>query len=62
MAATPWRRILFGFALIFCIGPAAAAEPVYPQLSGRIVDDADVLNAADRLVGSCWSTLEMLIC
>ena len=48
MAATPWRRILFGFALIFCIGPAAAAEPVYPQLSGRIVDDADLLNAADR--------------
>jgi len=48
MAATPWRRILFGFALIFCIGPAAAAEPVYPQLSGRIVDDADLLSAADR--------------
>ena len=48
MAATPWRRILFGFALIFCIGPAAAAEPVYPQLSGRIVDDADLLSPADR--------------
>jgi len=48
MAATPWRRTLFGFALIFCIGPAAAAEPVYPQLSGRIVDDADLLSAADR--------------
>jgi hypothetical protein len=47
MAATPWRRILFGFALIFCIGPAAAAEPVYPQLSGRIVDDADLLSATD---------------
>ena len=48
MAATPWRRTLFGFALIFCIGPAAAAEPVYPQLSGRIVDDADLLSPADR--------------
>jgi uncharacterized membrane protein YgcG len=48
MAATPWRRILFGFALIFCIRPAAAAEPVYPPLSGRIVDDADLLSQADR--------------
>jgi len=48
MASTPWRRILFGFALIFCIGVAAAAEPVYPQLTSRIVDDADLLSAADR--------------
>ena len=48
MAATPWRRILCGLALIFCIGPAAAAEPVYPQLTSRIVDDADLLSQADR--------------
>jgi uncharacterized protein len=46
MASTPWRRILFGFALLLWIGPAAA-EPNYPQLTGRIVDDADLLNAAD---------------
>src|SRR4249920_3742499 len=48
MAATPWRRILCGLALNFCIGPAAAAEPVYPQLTSRIVDDADLLSQADR--------------
>ena len=48
MASTPWRGILFGFALIFCIGPAAAAEPAYPQLTGRIVDDANLLSPADR--------------
>ena len=47
MASTPWRRILFGFALLLWIGPAAAAEPNYPQLTGRIVDDADLLSAAD---------------
>ncbi|HVQ10749.1 MAG TPA: TPM domain-containing protein [Methyloceanibacter sp.] len=46
MASTPWRRILFGFALLLWIGPAAA-EPNYPQLTGRIVDDADLLSAAD---------------
>ena len=46
MASTPWRRILSGFALLLWIGPAAA-EPNYPQLTGRIVDDADLLSAAD---------------
>jgi len=46
MVSTPWRRILFGFALLLWIGPAAA-EPNYPQLTGRIVDDADLLSAAD---------------
>lgn len=48
MASTPWRRILFGFALIVWFGPAAAAEPTYPQLTGRIVDDAGLLSPADR--------------
>jgi uncharacterized protein len=49
MASTPWRfgRILFGFALLLWTGPAAGAEPVYPQLTGRVVDDADLLSAAD---------------
>src|SRR6476660_4005665 len=50
MASTPRRfgRILFGFALLLSIWPAAAAEPDYPQLTGRIVDDADLLSANDR--------------
>jgi uncharacterized protein len=49
MASTPWRfgRILFGVALLLWIGPAAGAEPIYPQLTGRVVDDADLLSAAD---------------
>src|SRR6476619_6797460 len=50
MASTPRRfgRILFGFALLFWIWPAAAAELDYPQLTGRVVDNADLLNADDR--------------
>jgi uncharacterized protein len=47
MASTLWRRLLFGLALLLCIGPAAAAEPTYPQLTGRVVDDADLLSPAD---------------
>jgi uncharacterized protein len=47
MASTLWRRFLFGLAFLLCIGPASAAEPNYPQLTGRVVDDADLLSAAD---------------
>ena len=47
MASTLWRRLLFGFALICWIVPAAAAEPTYPQLTGRVVDDASLLSASD---------------
>jgi uncharacterized protein len=50
MASKPWRvgRILFRLALLFWIGPAAAAEPNYPQLTGRIVDDANLLSPDER--------------
>jgi len=50
MASPPRRigRILVGFALLLWIWPAAAAEPNYPQLTGRVVDDADLLSADDR--------------
>jgi len=50
MASTPWRfgRILFGFALLLWIGPATAAEPDYPQLTGRVVDDANLLSPDER--------------
>lgn len=43
MASTPWcfSWILFGFALLLWIGPAAAVEPNYPQLTGRVVGDPD---------------------
>jgi len=47
MASALWRSILCGLALLAFIGPAAAAEPAYPQLTGRVVDDADLLSASD---------------
>ncbi|MDX3808718.1 MAG: YgcG family protein [Bosea sp. (in: a-proteobacteria)] len=30
-------------ALLFCIAPALAAEPTYPVLTGRVVDDANII-------------------
>lgn len=47
MTSTLWRSVLFGFALLAFIEPAVAAEPSYPQLTGRVVDDADLLSASD---------------
>jgi uncharacterized protein len=47
MASTLWRRTLLGLALLAFIAPAAAAEPNYPQLTGRVVDDASLLSASD---------------
>ena len=47
MASTLWRSVLSGLALLAFIGSAAAAEPTYPQLTGRVVDDADLLSASD---------------
>ena len=34
--------------LLRCASPAAAATPTFPALSGRIVDEAGLLSAADR--------------
>jgi len=50
MVSTPWRfgRILFGLAFLLAAAPALAAEPVYPSLTGRIVDDANLLSQADK--------------
>lgn len=37
----------FALALLFWLGPACA-EPTFPALSGRVVDSADLLSAADE--------------
>ena len=49
MAAMARRLCTIGFALalVFWLGPACA-EPTFPALSGRIVDDAALLTAADE--------------
>jgi uncharacterized protein len=39
---------LVGFLLLLACRGAVAAEPVFPALSGRIVDEAGLLSAADR--------------
>lgn len=37
------------FTLLLCLWPfAAAAEPVYPALTGRVVDEANILSLAAR--------------
>ena len=47
MASTLWRSVLPGLARLAFIGHTAAADPAFPQLTGRVVDDADLLSAAD---------------
>jgi uncharacterized protein len=39
--------ILFSLALVLCFAPARA-EPTFPALTGRIVDDANLLSPADK--------------
>jgi uncharacterized protein len=50
MGSTPRRLsgVLLGIGLLFCIGPAIAADPEFPTLTGRVVDDANLLSQADR--------------
>jgi uncharacterized protein len=49
MARTPWRigSIFLGLAFALWLGPAAA-EPTFPALTGRVVDDANLLGDADK--------------
>src|SRR5215471_6769842 len=49
MAGTPRRLvgILVSLTLVLGFGPASA-EPTFPTLSGRVVDDANLLSTADK--------------
>jgi uncharacterized protein len=49
MARTPWRvgGIVLGLALVLWLGPVKA-EPTFPELTGRVVDDAKLLSDADK--------------
>jgi uncharacterized protein len=49
MASMPWRTIACAafIALLFWVG-SARAEPTFPALTGRVVDDANLLSASDR--------------
>lgn len=51
--AAPVRAILTALALVLTvlvtgIGPSYAADPVFPELTGRIVDNAGLLTAEDE--------------
>jgi len=52
MRGRSWLALATILLLLAC-GAAKAAEPVFPALSGRVVDEAGLLSAAerDRLVG-----------
>jgi uncharacterized protein len=45
--AGPWLALI-GLLLLTAFGSAVAAEPVFPALSGRVVDEAGLLSPADR--------------
>jgi len=47
MAGMLRRGILFSLVLVVCLAPALA-EPNFPALTGRVVDDAKLLGAADE--------------
>jgi len=40
--------LLFCFLAAFALDPALAAEPKFPTLTGRVVDDAHLLDASNR--------------
>ena len=49
MASMPWRFIAraVSFAVLLWIG-SAFAEPTFPALTGRVVDDANLLSTSDK--------------
>ena len=50
MASTPrcLSALLFGFVLAISLVPTLAAEPQFPTLTGRVVDDANLLSPSER--------------
>ncbi len=48
MVRTRRCKFLFGLALLLWALPALAAEPTFPQLTGRVVDEAGLLSGADK--------------
>jgi uncharacterized protein len=46
----PWRlgAVLLTLTAALWLSPALAAEPTFPQLTGRVVDDAQLLSPADE--------------
>src|SRR6516164_1030686 len=49
MAGTPRRLVGILVSLTLMLGSApASAEPTFPMLSGRVVDDANLLTPADK--------------
>jgi uncharacterized protein len=49
MASMPWRFVVRAatIALLLWVG-SASAEPTFPALTGRVVDDANLLSASDE--------------
>jgi uncharacterized protein len=45
MATMPWRfgAVCLALTVVLWLLPASAAEPTYPELTGRVVDDAQLL-------------------
>jgi uncharacterized protein len=40
----PFAALLLAFAMLFALTGAALADPTFPQLTGRVVDDAHILS------------------
>jgi len=45
---TRWAILLLIFVAVIAASPALAAEPKFPALSGRVVDDANVLTSSTQ--------------
>ena len=49
-ALKPWRlgAVLLALAAALWLSPAPAAAPTFPELTGRVVDDAELLSSGDE--------------